>query len=75
MRAAFEKDAHVVAAALCADRIIISNEVRLRLQLAELAGTDERLGAIMWASPAEEREACTAWIINGAPFEQDRAIG
>jgi hypothetical protein len=74
-KVAFEKDAHVVAAALATDQIIVSNEIRLRAQLVQLGTKDSRIAALQWANPTTEGEACVLWLTNGAPVELERAIG
>lgn len=73
-RTAFEKDAHVVAAALAADRILISNEVRLRDQLTQLSPAHERIKEITWANPSLEGANCADWLRQGAGSTPDRYI-
>ena len=66
-KAAFAKDSHVVSAALASDRIIISNEVRLRAQLIQVTYRHPAITAIVWANPSLEGEDCAKWILAGAP--------
>lgn len=73
-RAAFVKDAHLLASALDFDRIVVSNEVRLRKQVQEVSHIDERIASMQWANPSLEGEACADWIARGAPSETNRFV-
>ena len=74
-RAAFEKDAHVVAAALASDRIIVSNEVRLKDQIVHLSDRRDEIKGIIWANPWQEGDSCAVWVRAGAQADSGRTLG
>ena len=73
-REAFDKDAHVVAAALASDQIILSNEVRLWAQLAKMSPYSNAVGNLVWANPSLEGPSCVNWLKEGAPWRSDRKL-
>ncbi|HHQ47758.1 MAG TPA: hypothetical protein ENK19_02620 [Acidobacteria bacterium] len=67
---AVEKDSHLVAAALQADRRIVSLDDTVRGLLAALCDPCPGLDRLYWTNPCRDPEtgpSCTAWLENGAP--------
>lgn len=73
-KAALLKDLHVFACALATGRVIVSNEVRLKKHLVRFGSLESQVLLILWASPAEEGEACSFWLRGGAKHERARLL-
>jgi len=61
------KDAHLVAAALCTDRIVVSLDNDARSRFSEFSGGFPQIGDVMWLSPAGDSERWQRWLVDGAP--------
>ncbi len=68
------KDMHVFACALATDRIVVSNESRLKKHLLRLAAFETSILLLSWASPNEEGKDCAIWLRAGAKFENARTL-
>jgi hypothetical protein len=60
------KDLHLLVAALAADRIVISNEIKCARAFAKLIGSVDGLSQLQWVVPAEDPERVEAWLQRGA---------
>lgn len=68
------KDLHVFACALATNRVIVSNESRLKRHLIRLGSLESRVLLILWASPIVEGDACSGWLRGGAKHERARLL-
>jgi hypothetical protein len=73
-KAALLKDIHVFACALATNRVIVSNEVRLKKHLIRLGSFEAKVLDILWASPSTEGDACSVWLQRGAKHEKSRLL-
>lgn len=70
--AAFEKDVHLVAAALGGDCIVVSLDETMRELVARVAIVDHRLARILWLNPEREHEHCVEQAKRGFPARPGR---
>jgi len=73
-RKAMDKDAHLLEAALQADRIVISCDEIVRALFQEACSTVQEIRAIHWANPEIESEEVVPWIRDGARAEAKRRL-
>jgi hypothetical protein len=71
---ALAKDAHLIAAALLTDRIIISRDEEARRLFGIACKRAGELGEILWANPEFEDEQVAAWLQRGARVEKKRKL-
>jgi hypothetical protein len=74
-RAAVAKDAHLLAAALAADSIVLSRDGNARTCFRRLAGPVAAIRPILWSDPGIAEEDVPAWIRRGAVDEDARCLG
>jgi hypothetical protein len=74
VRAALEKDSHLVEAALGHDRIVLSRDEAMRQILNVAAERVRELRTIQWANPVSE-EGIVRWLEAGARMEPSRRLG
>lgn len=65
-----EKDAHLVEAALAADRIVVSCDDTARAQFRGLAAHAGLLHAVRWVNPLQDSDRLTAWMNRRAPADK-----
>ena len=61
-----EKDAHLLEAALAADRVVCSLDASACEQFRRVARVHERIGEITWADPGGEPDEVRTWLESGA---------
>jgi hypothetical protein len=71
---AMEKDAHLVEAALRADRIVISRDERVRALFRAACPSIRELRDILWANPEIEVEQVISWLEAGTKLEVKRKL-
>ncbi len=69
-----EKDLPYVAVALEADKILASNDRKLRRRLGRALDNVPQLAELQWVNPAEEPESGIEWLRRGAPMEAFRRV-
>jgi hypothetical protein len=74
-RAAAEKDCLLVTAAWVTDRIVASNDDKMRGLLARLTSSAPELARIVWVNPTNPDEAPVSWLEAGARSEARRRLG
>ena len=74
-RAAMEKDAHLVEAAIQHDRIVLSRDEAMRGILRDVAAEIGEVAQILWANPALEDDGVLVWLEGGARVEAARRLG
>lgn len=72
-RAAMLDDAHLVRAAICTDKIIISLDDAAKGLFARASANLSELRRIMWASPVGMSDT-PSWLSRGAPTDQMRML-
>ena len=72
--ASFEKDFHLVAAALYTDRVIVSNEKNLPNHLISVRHDVSEVRDLQFGNPRIEEQICVDWLAAGAPVEIHRAV-
>ncbi|HEX4964834.1 MAG TPA: hypothetical protein VF173_28735 [Thermoanaerobaculia bacterium] len=75
VRAAMEKDAHLIEAANRHDRIVLSRDEAMRQILRDVAAEIREVAQILWANPALESDRVLPWLENGARMEAARRLG
>jgi len=73
-RAAIEKDAHLVEAALQADRIVISRDETVRGLFRQCCPIVSEIRYVLWANPQIEAEQVVLWLKSGAKAESARKL-
>ncbi|MBL8161507.1 MAG: hypothetical protein JNJ61_05925 [Anaerolineae bacterium] len=68
------KDMHLIEAALLADEIVVSKEVKVRKHFRNAALRLAELQVIVWVNPAVPEEGCITWLRAGAPAEIERLV-
>lgn len=68
------KDYHLVEAALCADRIVLALDDKVRRLLGRAAAHLPELQTLLWVNPDRTEESCIDWLGAGAPFETARNL-
>ena len=68
------KDAHLIDAALAADKRIASKDENARGHFGRLLAAYEPLRRIHWVNPANEAERVVEWLEAGAPLERARRL-
>lgn len=74
-RAAIEKDAHLLEAALQADRIVISRDETVRILFRQCCPAVREIRNVLWANPEVEAEEVVPWLEGGARMEAVRRLG
>lgn len=74
-RAAVEKDCLLVTAAWASDRLVASNDDKVRAHLAQLSGTSPELSRVVWVNPTQPAETPVQWLEAGARTEDGRGLG
>jgi hypothetical protein len=74
-RRAMEKDAHLLEAALQADRIVISCDEKIRALFRDACGEVREIRQVSWANPEIEVEGVADWVREGARAEAKRRLG
>ncbi len=69
------KDAHLIEAALAADKIVFSLDEIVRDLFSEATGNIRELRDILWANPDKEEDQCIIWLEGGARVEKKRLLG
>jgi len=69
-----KKDAHLIAAALITDHIVVSLEKRARRDYGLIAKQERSIQAIVWTNPVEDQGALK-WLQEGAPTECEYRLG
>lgn len=75
VRAAMEKDAHLIEAAIQHDRIVLSRDEAMRQILRNVSAEIREVAQILWANPALEDDGVLAWLEGGARVEAARRLG
>ncbi|MFY9824577.1 MAG: hypothetical protein WAM82_24585 [Thermoanaerobaculia bacterium] len=75
IRAAMEKDAHLIEAAIQHDRIVLSRDEAMRQILRQVAAEIREVAQILWANPALEDDGVLDWLEGGARVEAARRLG
>lgn len=65
-RAAVEKDCLLVTAAWAADRLVASNDDKVRRLLCRLVDSSAKLGRVVWVNPTVPEESPVEWLRSGA---------
>lgn len=74
-RTAIEKDAHLLEAALQADRIVISRDEEVRTLFRQCCPAVQEIRNVLWANPEFEAEEVVPWLEGGARMEPARRLG
>jgi hypothetical protein len=74
-RAAMEKDAHLIEAAIQHDRIVLSRDEAMRQILRNVSAEIREVAQILWANPALEDDEVLVWLEGGARIEAARRLG
>ena len=69
------KDVHLVEAALATDRLITSQDERVRSALRTASNNVGELKRIVWVNPTRGDEAPIDWLRDGAKIEEHRLLG
>lgn len=69
------KDVHLIEAAIATDRLITSNDGRVRRAYRNVANEVEELKQIVWVNPTRDEETPIEWLQNGAMAEANRMLG
>ena len=69
------KDVHLVEAALATDRLITSQDERVRSVLRTASNNVGELKRIVWVNPIRGDETPTDWLRDGAKTEEHRLLG
>ena len=69
------KDVHLVEAALATDRLITSQDERVRSALRTASNNVGELKRIVWVNPTREDEKPIDWLRDGAKTEEHRLLG
>lgn len=73
-RQAMEKDAHLLEAALRADRIVISCDEKVRALFQDACSEVHEIRTVHWANPEIEAEEVVPWLQAGARAEAKRRL-
>ena len=74
-KAMVAKDVHLVEAALATDRLITSQDERVRSALRAASNNVGELKRIVWVNPTREDEKPIDWLRDGAKNEDHRLLG
>jgi hypothetical protein len=74
-RAAIEKDAHLVEAALQTDQIVISRDEIVRGLFRQCCPVVSQIRNVLWANPEIEAERVAPWLKGGAKEQPVRKLG
>lgn len=69
------KDAHLLEAALQADRIVISRDETVRTLFRQCCPAVQEIRSVLWANPENETEEVVPWLEGGARMETARRLG
>jgi len=69
------KDAHLIEAAIVADRTVSSLDERVRGHFRRAAMSVEQLRTIVWVNPHTEADVSLTWINGGARPDKHRQFG
>ena len=69
------KDVHLIEAAIVTDRLVTSNDERVRGAYRGVANEVEELKQIVWVNPTKDEETPIEWLQNGARAEVHRMLG
>ena len=69
------KDAHLLEAALQADRIVISRDEIVRTLFRQCCPAIKEIRSVLWANPEIEAEEAVPWLEGGARMEPARRLG
>ncbi len=69
------KDVHLIEAAIATDRLVTSNDERVRGAYRGVANEVEELKQIVWVNPTKDEERPIEWLQNGATDEKHRWLG
>jgi predicted ABC-class ATPase len=69
------KDIHLIEAALLTDRIVISNDNKVRNHFNSVSDKVHYLKLIIWINPTIMEEEAVKWLLDGALEEESRKIG
>ena len=70
-----DKDVHLIEAAIATDRLITSNDERVRRAYGNAVNEVEELRQIVWVNPTRDEETPIDWLRNGARAEAHRMLG
>lgn len=68
------KDLHLIEAALFTDKIIISLDKKARNNFVSILNEVNEISDINWLNPVIEPEGILSWLVNGAIYEDKRAL-
>ena len=74
-RSAMLKDIHLLEAALHADRIVVSQDERVRGYFHKAAQEVKAVTLVAWINPCQEGETPLVWLQSGADCEKERCLG
>ena len=74
-RSAMLKDIHLLEAALHADRIVISQDEKVRGYFQNAALTIKAVTLVVWVNPCQTIETPAIWLLSGAECEKGRCLG
>ena len=69
------KDVHLIEAAIETDRLVTSNDEKVRSSYENVANKVEELKQIVWVNPTQDEEKPIDWLQNGARAEVHRMLG
>ena len=69
------KDIHLIEAALLTDRVVVSNDNKVRNHFNSVSTTVHHLKLISWLNPTNADEDVVRWLWEGAVEEDFRKIG
>ena len=69
------KDVHLIEAAIETDRLVTSNDEKVRSSYGNVANKVEELKQIVWVNPTRDEETPIEWLQNGARAEAHRMLG
>jgi hypothetical protein len=74
-REAMEKDCFLLEVALAHDKIVVSNDEKVRNLFREISAQVTEIREVNWVNPIKPEETPIDWIENGACLEYKRSIG
>jgi hypothetical protein len=69
------KDMRWIEAALLTDKLITSNDNKMRGHMKRAAQNIEKIQDIAWVNPTKPDERCLEWLRQGCPAEKARLLG
>lgn len=74
-RGAMLKDIHLLEAALHVDRIVVSQDERVRGYFHKAAQVVRAVALVVWVNPCQENESALTWLRSGAECQKERCLG